>query len=177
MRYCKHMKQHILTPSQELQEKRRLKAGKLFKQGRAQAEIALRLKVDPSAVSRWHTAWKKNGSKGLRSQGMAGFSSKLSNKDREKLRKAILKGPRAYGYPTDLWNLERIAAIMKKISGITFGHTWTWLIVLSLGFSCQKPQPKPIERDLKAIETWKTQTFPRLKKMGSRKWLSTWVSG
>ncbi|EMN89414.1 winged helix-turn helix domain protein [Leptospira weilii str. UI 13098] len=33
-----------------------------------------------------------------------------------------------------------------------------------LGFSYQKPKKRALERDEKAIETWKTKTWPDIKK-------------
>ena len=45
---------HIASLSREQREKIRLKAGKLFKKGIHQAEIARKLGVTPAAVNYWH---------------------------------------------------------------------------------------------------------------------------
>ncbi len=159
---------HISSLSREDKEKRRLKAGKMFEKGHTQAEVARKFKVTPTAAKYWHDAWKKGGVNNLKSKGHPGFSSALTGEKKEKLKKIILKGAKKYGYSTDFWTLSRIAAVIRKEFKLSFGHTWTWEIVLSLGFTCQKPQAKNKERDEKAIKEWKTKIFPSLKKMGSK---------
>jgi transposase len=162
----KHKQASLL--SRQEKEKRRLKAGKLFENGLTRAEVSRKLKVTEVAACDWYKTWNKQGLEGLKSKGHPGFGSQLSDEDRGKIRKAILKGARANGFTNDLWTLARIAQTIKKLTGHSFGHTWIWQIVLSLGFTCQKPQTKNKERNEKAIKGWRLKTFPKLKKMGSK---------
>ena len=159
---------HISSVSRDQKESRRFKAAKLFQKGIYQAEVARRLGVTPSAVHGWYHVWKKQGIRGLRSKGPPGFSSQLTDGDRKKVRRAILRGARKFGYDTDLWTLERIGAVMRRVTGKSFSHTWTWQIVLSLGFTPQRPERRSQERDEEAIREWKEHRFPRLKKMGAK---------
>jgi putative transposase len=162
---------HISTLSRKEREKTRLKAGKLFQKGLSQAEVARRFKVTPAAVNYWHEAWKTKGVRGLQSKGQTGFPSRLTEEKRTVFRRAILKGPQEYGFETNLWTLSRLASVMKKTTGVTFGHNHTWEIVRALGFTCQKPQVRARERDEEAIKAWKTKRLPGLKKMGSNAWI------
>jgi transposase len=162
---------HIASLSREQREKVRFKAGKLFKKGTHQAEIARKLKVTPAAVNYWHIAWQENRKEGLKSKGHPGFKSKLTDDKRILFKKAVLKGPLEYGFETNLWTLSRLAGVMKKVTGIKFGHNHTWKIVRELGFTCQKPQVKAKERDEAAIKAWKEKRLPGLKKMGSNAWI------
>lgn len=157
---------HISSLSRETREKVRLKAGKLFKQGATQAEIARKFQVTTAAVNYWHKAWKRQGMKGLHSKGHPGFASKLTKKKRLLFKQAVLKGPLSYGYQTNLWTLPRLAAVMNKVAKVRFSEVWTWHIVRDLGFTPQKPQVKARQRDETAIAEWKTRTLPELKKMG-----------
>ena len=154
--------------SRQKKEKRRLKAGKLFEKGLTGAEVSRKLKVSETAAGIWREVWKKQGFAGLKSKGHPGFESALTDEIRGKIKKTILKGARANGFANDLWTLSRITAIIKKLTGHSFGHTWVWQIVLSLGFTCQKPQTRNKERNEKAIKNWRMKTFPELKKMGSK---------
>lgn len=158
---------HSSSVSREAKERRRLKAGGMFKVGISQAEVARKLRVSPAAACLWYNAWKEEGIRGLKSKGHPGFVSELTESDRKKVRQAILRGARKFGYDTDLWTLERISAVMQRVTGKSFGTTWTWQIVLSLGFTNQKPEARSKERDEDAIQTWGRTTFPRLKKMGA----------
>lgn len=153
-------------------ERRRLKAGTLFKNGETQAAVARLLGVTPAAANQWHRAWQKRGIDGLKSRGRPGPSATLTPAKARKIKAAILRGPRTFGYGTDLWTLERIRAVVRKVAGLSFGATWTWHIVTTLGFSCQKPQTRNKERDEHAIANWRRRTFPVLKKMGSNTQIS-----
>ena len=143
-----------------------MRAGKLFQKGCVQAEIARILRVTPAAVNQWHIVWKEHGLSGLKSKGHPGMPTTLTKEKAQKLKHAILKGPRAFGYATDLWTLERIKMVAKKEIALSFGTTWIWHTIIALGLSCQKPVRRSVERDEQAIRTWKLKTFPRLKKMG-----------
>ena len=160
---------HITSLSRVKREQIRLKAGKLFKKRIHQAEVARRLNVTPAAVNYWSKDWTKHGLKGLKSKGHPGFESKLTDSKRKLFKQAVLQGHITYGYETNLWNLPRLAAVMKKVAGVKFSEVWTWHIVRDLGFTPQKPQIRARERDKKAIAGWKTKTLPDLKKMGWEK--------
>lgn len=161
------MKHHHASLSREEREKRRLKAAKLFKKGISQAEIARRFGVSTAATAHWYAAYRRAGEAGLRSKGHTGFASRLTPKKRLLFKKAILKGPLAHGYETNLWTLPRLSAVMKKVAKVKFSEVWTWNIVRGLGFTPQKPQIKAIQRDEAAIAGWCEKTLPGLKKMGA----------
>lgn len=162
---------HIASLSREKREKMRFKAARFFKKNLAQAEIARKLKVTPAAVNYWHIDWKNHGKEGLKSKGRPGFKSRLTDDKRSVFKRAVLKGPLVYGFETNLWTLTRLAVVMKKTTGIKFGHDRTWQIVRELGFTCQKPQVRATERDEAAIKAWKAKRLPGLKKMGSNAWI------
>ena len=133
----------------------------------SQADVARTVRVTPAAVHGWYHAWNADGMRGLRSRGHTGFPSSFTDHDRTKLKKAIIGGARKFGYATDLWTLERIAAVMKRATRKSFCTAWTWHIITELGFSPQKPARLSKERDEDAIGNWKQHLFPRLKKMGA----------
>lgn len=157
---------HASSLSRKDKEKRRKQAIKLYQKGLSQYKIAKKFGVSFAAVSKWVEAFKKKGPRGLESGGKPGPKSKLKPEKQKEIKKAILKGPKASGYDTDLWTLERLQALVKKISRVNYHKGHIWKIVVSLGFSCQKPQAKAKERNEAAIKEWKMKTFPRLKKMG-----------
>jgi transposase len=162
---------HKLSLSREEREKRRFKAGKLFKKGISQAEVARRFHVTPTAVTQWHQAWEGDKRHGLESRGKTGKASKLTEAKRKIFKAAVLKGPLSFGFETDLWTLPRLASVMKKVTGVKFTQSYTWEIVRSLGFTPQKPQVLAKERDEQAIREWKRNRLPGLKKMGSNSWV------
>jgi transposase len=162
---------HISSLVRKKKERIRIKAAKLFEKNIVQAEVARKFKVTPAAVNYWHKAWKKQSIKGLKSKGRPGFESKLTDEKRILFKKAVLKGPLAFGYQTNLWTLSRLASVMKKVTKVKFSGVWTWNIVRSLGFTCQKPQVKAKQQDKQAIKEWGEKRLPDLKKMGDKTWI------
>lgn len=154
-----------------------MKAGKLFGKGIAQAEVARRFGATRTAALYWYRAWQKDKTNGLKSKGKPGFASRLSEKNRKRFKRAIEQGPEYHGFETQLWTLSRLAAVMKKTTGVRFGHNHTWEVVRSLGFTCQKPQVRARERDEMAIAEWKAKRLPGLKKMGGNAWIFSGLRG
>jgi transposase len=147
-------------------ERRRLAAGKLFGKGVSQYKAAKHFKVSTAATNQWHKAWRAKGEEGLLSQGNPGFSSVYTEEKKKSLRSLILAGPKKCGYATDFWTVGRIAATARAKLGVRLQTTQTWRTVISLGFSCQKPERRAKERNERAIKEWRIKAFPRLKKMG-----------
>ncbi len=164
----KHISSSSRKRDRQALEQRRFKAIKLHKKGFSQYRIAKDFGVSFEAVSNWVEVYGQKGLKGLKTQGSPGPKSSLTDKDRQKLKAAILNGPESFGYDTGIWTLQRIATIIRKLTKITFKTTQTWRIVTALGFSCQKPAARAKERDEAKINNWKLRTLPRLKKMGAK---------
>lgn len=153
-------------------ERRRRRAGRLFSIGHSQVSVARRLRVTRAAVCQWHAAWQKDKQDGLASKGHPGFPSQLTPEKKKQLKTLILKGPRAQGYATDFWTVDRIVDLTRKKLHVALGYTRIWHTIIELGFSCQKPETRAKPRNERAIADWKLKQFQRQKKMGSRTRLS-----
>jgi len=145
-------------------EKRRHQAIALWKAGHSYRSIAAKLKSSLSSVVRWFQAYRKKGIDGLRPKPTPGRPPGLSPSQKKKLLRILVKGPLSEGYSTDLWTLKRMAKVIEKHFGVRYhpGHVW-WLM-MGLGWSCQKPERRALERDEAAIARWKKTTWPRIKK-------------
>ncbi len=157
----------MLTPSHQNRlalELRRRKAAKLFNKNLPQAEIARKLKVSREAVSQWHEIWKKKGLNGLKSAGKPGPKPRLTFEKLKKIEKALIKGPSAFGFATQIWTLARISAMIKKTFKVQYGATRVWQILRLMNWTCQKPETRASERNEKAIQHWIKNIWPRIKK-------------
>lgn len=79
----------------------------------------------------------------------------------------LLKGPQQAGYQTDLWTLQRVAALIDRHFGIQYHAGHVWKLLTALGWSCQKPERRAVERDEEAIARWTREEWPRIKKRRS----------
>lgn len=145
-------------------EERRLKAAKFFKQGKTQAEVANYFHVSREAASQWYEIWSKDGLKGLKAKKRPGRPSRLNAEDRMKIERALLKGPQAFGYLTDIWTLERIKKVIKQVANVNYHKGHVWKVLLKMGWSCQKPEKKLKERNEQSIKHWVRYVLPHIKK-------------
>jgi transposase len=145
-------------------EKRRNKAATLFNKDCSAPEVARRLGVARQVAYRWKDAWEKGGSGGLQSKGPAGRKSKLTGEQTRRVTEALLAGPGAQGYKTDLWTLPRVAALIKDLTGVGYHPGHVWRLLGASGFSCQRPERRAVERDEKAVRRWRRVELPALKK-------------
>ena len=145
-------------------EKRRLRSARLFEKGYSSAEVARRLGVTRQVSHRWRQAWEAGGKAALASKGQAGRKSKMDAAAGQRVVEALLSGPKSQGCKTELWTLPRVSALIEKVAGGRYHAGHVWRVLGALGFSCQRPERRALERDGKAIGTWKRKTWPTLKK-------------
>jgi transposase len=148
----------------EALERRRMRAIRLFEQGETQAAVARRLDVSRTTAMRWALAWEEEGREGLRAAGRAGRKPRLSGDQLHRVEQALLKGPLAFGYTTELWTLPRVADLIHRITGVRYHPGHVWRVMRQLGWSLQKPTTRARERDEEAIQRWVKATWPAVKK-------------
>jgi len=154
-------------------EQRRMKAAKMFARGKSQAEVARVLGVSRQSASVWYARWREDGSRGLKAAGRAGRKQRITPEQKAQVERQLAKGPRAFGYATDLWTLPRITKVIKKVTGVDYHPGHVWKILKSMGWSCQKPAGKAAERDEAEIARWLTDTWPEVKKTPKKRALSS----
>jgi len=147
----------------KLLQQRRLRAGRLLQRGVAQAEVARRVGVTRTTVSQWDARLETGGMAALKSRPR-GRPSELAEAQRRELMRALTRGALAEGFPTDLWTLPRVGQLIERRFGRSYSESQVWRILVSLGFSCQRPAGRAFERDEAAIKRWKQSRWPALKK-------------
>lgn len=150
------------TPQQL--EKRRRRAITLLQAGKSPAAVARAVSASRSSVQRWQTAYRKKGWAGLTAKPIPGCPSRLSARQKTQLERGLLKGPLAAGYPNDLWTLARIQQFIRKQFGVTYHPGHIWRLLHQMGWSSQKPEGRPLQRDEAAIRHWKRYRWPHIKK-------------
>ena len=153
----------------EALEKRRLAAMKLFGDQFNNSEIGRRLKVCNQTVSRWRKQYESGGKQALRKAGRAGRKPLLGVPDHRRLVELLKQGPESLGYQTPLWTCWRVAHLIEKEFGVTYHAGHVWKVLRGLKWSVQRPKGRALERDEAAIEEWKKQRWPALKKKRKRK--------
>jgi transposase len=145
-------------------EKRRFEAIRLLDEGFNQTDIAHRLKVSRSTVVRWVSQYRHHGREALRKAGRAGRKPMLSQKDCQRLKDLLVRGPESLGYETPLWTCPRVAHLIEQEFGIRYHEGHVWRVLVGLGWTPQRPTSKARERNEQQIRTWKRKTWPAIKK-------------
>jgi len=145
-------------------EQRRLRAAKLLRQGVPQAEVAREVGVHRQSVSRWDQQLQHGGLRALKQAGRAGRKPRLRLQDLRRIERGLKRGPQALGYETSLWTSSRVSRLIEHECGVKYDPSQAWRILRQLGWSCQRPTGRALERDEVKIQQWKRERWPELKK-------------
>jgi transposase len=146
------------------QERKRQHAAAMFEAGASQAQVVATVGVSRSAVSKWHSAWVTGGAAALAARQASGRPPKVSREQLADLERELLRGPKAHGYATELWTLERIRRLIHDLFGVWYDPAHVWRLLGRMGWSCQKPARRAKQRDEAAIERWRKERWPKIKK-------------
>src|SRR5215472_2980708 len=120
-------------------ERRRLQAAKLLARGATQSEVARQLGVSRQSVSRWGQQLKLAGRHGLKAVGWAGRRSLLSAENRKNIRAGLRRGPKALGYASGGWTLERLGHLIESEAGIRYDPSQVSRIMRQMGWKRAMP--------------------------------------
>jgi transposase len=133
-------------------------------QGMKPAAVARAVGTSRASVTRWRQAVEARGQAGLESKPHPGGTPRLTVGQRKRLIRMLLQGPGKHGYGTELWTLARVAEVIAVTFGVEYHPSAVWHILRAMGWSCQKPQRWARERDEQAVQRWRQEDWPRIKK-------------
>jgi transposase len=145
-------------------EGRRLRAWELKKEGWSQQRIANALGVSKGAVSQWMKRGREGGVEALKRQPAPGATPRLSEQGRARLPELLQRGAQAHGFRGEVWTCERVAEVIRREFGVSYHPAHVSRLVRASGLSLQKPSRRANQRDEEAIERWKEEKWPSLKK-------------
>ena len=143
-------------------ERRRRRGARLLEAGTKQAEVARRVGVTRTSVSRWEKLRQEGGEEALKRPKRFGRPRRLSDVQCEELIEQLKAGALAAGFATELWTLPRMRTLIEQRFSVQLTEPSVWRLLRSLGWSVQRPTGQA--RNEKAIRTWKARRWPELKK-------------
>src|ERR671910_1208239 len=163
------MEKTLSSQANDWREGRRLRAFELKEQGWKQTQIADALGVSEGAVSQWMKRARKEGVQALRHKPPPGAPPRLSEEERARLPELVAQGAEAHGFRGEVWTCERVARVIRREFGVSYHPPHVSRLLKTLKQSLQKPQRRANQRDEEAIERWKEERWPSLKKGRKRK--------
>jgi transposase len=107
---------------------------------------------------------REQGVEGLRHKPPPGATPRLSEQERAELSELLARGAEAHGFRGDVWTCERVTIVIRREFGVRYHPAHVSRLVRKLGLSLQKPMRRANQRDEEALERWKEQRWPSLKK-------------
>lgn len=145
-------------------EWRRRRAWELFQQGWSQKQIAEALGVTEGAVSQWMKQRRERGAEGLRGKIAAGPAARLTPEQVEHLPRLLEQGAEAHGFAGAVWTTERVALLLQRQFGVSYHPAHVSWLLQAIRYSVQQPIERATQRDEQAIQSWKEERWPALKK-------------
>lgn len=145
-------------------EERRMEALRRLREGQSAQVVAADLGVASNTVYAWGKLARHGGSKALKAVAKSGRPLKLGREHWAKLKRMILRQPKACGFDRELWTLPMIKELIEREFGVDYHDDHLSRFVRRLGLSVQKPMVRAKERDEKAIKRFVKVEFPRLEK-------------
>jgi transposase len=158
------MNKSISEKAVDWREGRRLRGWELMQRGWKQTEVAEALGVTQGAVSQWVKRARQGGVQGLRRRKACGGQPRLSPQQKAHIPLLLEQGAESFGFRGDIWTCGRIAELIRRTFGVSYHPAHVSRVLRECGWSLQKPVRRATQRDEAAIERWKTERWPQLKK-------------
>jgi transposase len=150
--------------AKEWREERRLRAWALKAKGWSQQKIAEALGVTAGAVSQWMRRGREGGEEALQSRPRPGAVPKLTAEQRAQIPVLLAQGAEAFGFRGDVWTAKRVATVIRREFRVRYHPNHVGKLLRAAGWSVQKPIERASQRNEAAIEAWRTERWPALKR-------------
>jgi transposase len=152
--------------SHENSEFIRMNAIERINNGESVREVMRSFGLSRTTAYPWLRKLKKFGMKSLQSSKSTGPKNRLSPMQMTTARTWICgKDPRQYGIDFGLWTRKIVQTLIKERFGIELSISSVGVLLSKLNITPQKPLQRAYQRDPVAISKWKTETYPKIKKM------------
>jgi transposase len=142
-------------------ERRRRRAVALVEAGESPSVVARILGVTSSSLRRWRCLARQPN--GLATKRALGTMPRLTDQQLATLEVLLREGAVAQGWPNHLWTAKRVAVLIQRQFGIRYhpDHVRR-LLAQRLHWTSQKPQKRARERNVKEVERWIADDWPRI---------------
>ena len=149
-------------------EARRKRAFELAEQGWTQRAIAQALGVSEAAISQWFASRESSANDNWRSRPRGHRNAALSGAQLKQLPDLLSHGAEAYGFRGELWTCARVAEVIRQEFGIAYHKAHVSRLLKALQWTPQLPVERASQRDEVAIQRWRIEVWPLLKKRLSK---------
>jgi transposase len=155
---------HNSNAFKDCKEIRRKRAVELQQQGWKQCQIAEALGVSSAAVSQWLSNSAKAESEVWRAKPQGHRPPKLTEEQLQSVADLLSHGAESYGFRGQLWTCSRVSEVIKQEFGVAYHKAHVSRLLKALKWTPQMPIGRASQRNEAAIESWRVEVWPLLKK-------------
>lgn len=152
---------------QSAQKFRRQMIIRLHEEGHLQSKIGELLDLTQSYVSRILRSYDQRGARALEVSTGKGAVSRLTKDQKEQLCAILDAGAIACGFEGAIWTSKRVKRVIEEQFAVSYSQRQVDRILKQLNYTRQKPQKVDYRQSSVAVENWKTEGLPALKKSQS----------
>jgi transposase len=142
---------------------------RVLEDGEAPSDVMKSLGLCRTSIYPWLRKFEDEGWEALVEKIAQGPEPKLSEKQRQQVKRWILgKDPRQYGFDFGLWSRRIVQALIAEKMRIDLGLTAVGRLLASLDITPQKPLRRAYERDPEKVKDWLEKRYPKLKKRAKK---------
>ena len=142
---------------------------RVIEDGERPREVIDSLGLCRTSIYPWLRRYRDQGLEALAEKISQGPEPKLSEKQRQQVRRWILgKDPRQHGFDFGLWTRRIVQTLILEKMGVELGLTSVGKLLASLEITPQKPLRRAYERDPVAVERWRMEDYPQLRKRAKK---------
>src|SRR5271166_4622502 len=152
-----------------LAELRRMAIRRVVEEGAKPSAIAQEYGFCRNYLYPWLEKFRAGGWEALAEQIAEGPPPKLTEKQRQRVRRWILgKDPRQHGFDFGLWTRRIVQKMIQEKMGVALCLTSVGKLLARLDITPQKPLRRACERDPLMVERWRQQDYPKLKQRAKK---------
>jgi len=152
-----------------LEHLRTLAVRRVLEDGERPRDVMDSLGLCRTSIYPWLRTCQEEGLEALVEKIAQGPEPKLTDKQRQQVRRWILgKDPRQHGFDFGLWTRRIVQTLIQEKMGVSLCLTSVGRLLASLEITPQKPLRRAYERDPLAVERWQAQVYPELRKRAKK---------
>src|SRR4051794_27782715 len=107
---------------------------------------------------------REGGVGALKRRIAPGPTPKLTDEQRAQVPVLLARGAEAFGFRGEVWTAKRVTTVIRREFGVRYHPHHVGKLLRAAGWSVQKPITRASPRDEAAIEAWRTERWPVLKR-------------
>lgn len=125
-------------------------------------------KLHRTVIYKWLRMFRHGGWEALRSTRAPGPEPKLTQREKQRLGKLLMKNPMQLHFDFGLWTLEMVRELVQQKFKKRVSIPTVTRMLTEIGYSRQKPLQRAYEQDPERVRQWKQEEYPAILKEAKR---------